>query len=219
MDSRPGLDFAAARERMVAGQIEARGFCDPILLRALRSVRREDFVPEDRRERAYEDGPLEIGEGQTISQPLIVAYMIALAKLRGGETVLEVGAGSGYAAAVLGCIAARVFAIERLRGLASAAAARLAAMSAANVEIICGDGTLGLKERAPFDAIIVSAAAPAAPPTLKHQLKLGGRLIVPVGEHAQTLTRITRVSEDGFEETALAPVMFVPLIGAEGFSG
>ena len=178
---------------------------------------REEFVPDALRTRAYEDGPIEIGEGQTISQPLIVAYMVALAKLQGGETVLEVGAGSGYAAAVLGRIALRVFAIERLQGLAEGAVARLRAIGADNVEIRCGDGTVGWPERAPFDAIIVSAAAPAIPPTLKQQLKVGGRLIMPVGEHAQTLTRVIRLSENEFEEVALVPVKFVPLIGAEGF--
>jgi len=212
-------DFAAARERMVAGQIEARGLKDPLVLDALRAVPREEFVPEGLRERAYDDGPLAIGLGQTISQPLIVAYMIALAKLRGGETVLEVGAGSGYAAAVLGRIAARVFAIERLPGLIDEARARLEALGATNIEVRCGDGTLGWPERAPFDAIVVSAAAPAAPGTLKRQLKIGGRLIVPVGEHAQMLVRVTRLSESEFEETTLSPVAFVPLIGVEGFPG
>ena len=213
------VDFAAARERMVAGQIEARGLKDPLILDALRAVPREHFVPEALRERAYDDGPLGIGEGQTISQPLIVAYMIALAKLGGGETVLEVGAGSGYAAAVLARIAARVFAIERLQTLADDSMARLKALGVANVDVRCGDGTLGWAEHAPFDAILVSAAAPRAPETLKHQLKVGGRLVVPVGEHAQMLVRVTRVSESAFEETSLAPVAFVPLIGTEGFPG
>jgi len=213
------MDFRLARENMVMAQIEARGINDPLVLAAFRGVPREEFVPEAVKDRAYDDGPLMIGEGQTISQPLIVAYMIALAKLRGGESVLEIGAGSGYAAAILGRIAARVFAIERLPGLADAARARLAGLGADNVEIRCADGTLGWPERAPFDAILISAAAPSAPPTLKQQLKVGGRLIVPVGEHAQTLTRITRVTETAFEEAALAPVMFVPLIGAEGFPG
>ena len=219
MDPRETGDFIAARERMVAGQIEARGISDPLVLSALRAVPREEFVPDALRERAYDDGPLGIGLGQTISQPLIVAYMIALAKLRGGEDVLEIGAGSGYAAAILGRIAARVFAVERLQDLADAASARLSALGAVNIEIRCGDGTLGWPERAPFDAILVSAAAPATPPTLKHQLKIGGRLILPLGEHAQTLTRITRRGENEFEEVALVPVMFVPLIGAEGWPG
>jgi protein-L-isoaspartate(D-aspartate) O-methyltransferase len=210
-------DFAAARERMIATQIEARGLKDPLVLDALRAVPREEFVPEALRARAYDDGPLGIGLGQTISQPLIVAYMIALAKLRGGETVLEVGAGSGYAAAVLGRIAARVFAVERLQDLTDDTIARLEALGATNIEVKCGDGTLGWPERAPFDAIIVSAAAPATPETLKRQLKIGGRLIVPVGEHAQMLVRVTRLSETEFEEATLAPVAFVPLIGAEGF--
>jgi protein-L-isoaspartate(D-aspartate) O-methyltransferase len=210
-------NLTAARERMVATQIEARGLKDPLVLDALRAVPREAFVPESLRDRAYDDGPLAIGLGQTISQPLIVAYMIALAKLKGGEIVLEIGSGSGYAAAVLGRVAARVFAIERLQELADQSIARLRGLGADNVEVTCADGTLGWPERAPFDAILVSAAAPAVPGTLKGQLKIGGRLIVPVGEHAQMLVRVTRTSETGFEETPLSPVAFVPLIGAEGF--
>ena len=205
--------------QMVACQIAARGVTDQRVLDAMRSVPREAFVPVDLRARAYEDGSLGIGAGQTISQPYVVALMIEQARIRPGDRVLEVGAGSGYAAAVLGRIAGRVFAIERHEILATAAAERLARLGCDNVEVRAGDGTEGLPDQAPFDAIIVSAAGPGIPDTLTRQLVIGGRLIIPVGaRHQQRLLRVTRISENVTDEEDLGAVAFVPLIGAHGWS-
>lgn len=200
---------------MVAWQIEARGIDDPAVLAAMRAVPREAFVPAELAGRACEDGPLPIGEGQTISQPYIVALMIAAAHVEPGDRVLEVGAGSGYAAAVIGRIAAEVFAIERHPALAEAARARLAALSYANVSIIAGDGSGGLPGEAPFDAILVAARTSHVPEPLKHQLAIGGRLVIPVGgEEMQVLCRITRTGADAWTSDEICAVRFVPLIGA-----
>src|SRR6185369_12803751 len=179
---------------------------------------REAFIAEPLKEFAYEDSPLPIEAGQTISQPYIVARMLELAEVKPGDRVLEVGAGSGYAAAVLGRIADRVYAIERHELLADQARGRLKRLCYDNVEIICGDGTKGLPDKAPFDAIIVSAGGPQVPETLKQQLAIGGRLVIPVGRDIhQTLLRIRRTGEDSFEEEDFGAVAFVPLIGAEGW--
>lgn len=202
---------------MVAWQIEARGIDDPAVLAAMREVPREAFVPAEFAERACEDGPLPIGEGQTISQPYIVALMIAAARVEPGERVLEVGAGSGYAAAVIGRIAAEVFAIERHPALAEAARKRLAGLGYANVSIITGDGSGGLPGEAPFDAILVAARCAEAPEALKGQLAIGGRLVIPVGgEDIQILCRITRTGAEEWTSDELCAVRFVPLIGAHG---
>jgi protein-L-isoaspartate(D-aspartate) O-methyltransferase len=207
------------RERMVEEQIAGRGVSDPRVLAAMRTVPRERFVPEEAEEFAYSDSPLTIGEGQTISQPYIVALMAAAARLEGHERVLEVGTGSGYGAAVLGRLAAEVFTIERHSVLARTAASRLAETGITNVHVIEGDGTLGLRAHAPFDAIVVTAGGPKAPPELLDQLAIGGRLIIPVGENRETqsLLLVRRLAEDRYQEEDLGQVRFVPLIGAQGW--
>ena len=204
---------------MVERHLKARGIDDPLLLEAMGTVPRETFVPEHLQEFVYEDSALPIESGQTISQPYIVARMIELAEIKPGDKVLEVGAGSGYAAAVMSRMANKVFAIERHEELAKLAAARLKRLGYANAEIICADGTKGLAEEAPFQAIIVSAGGPHVPEALKQQLAIGGRLIVPVGEFGfQTLIRVRRTGEDSFEEEDFGAVAFVPLIGEEGWA-
>lgn len=206
-------------ERFISEQIRGRGVRDQRVLAAMRKVQRELFVPPNLREAAYEDRPLSIGAGQTISQPYIVAFMVEALALRGGEKVMEVGAGSGYAAAVLAEIAGEVFTIERIGQLAERAAAALADAGYRNVHVRHADGTEGWAEHAPFDAILVSAGAPDIPKSLMRQLVIGGRLVVPVGPdpRAQELVRITRLDEDEFEQEDLADVRFVPLIGKEGW--
>ena len=207
------------RERLVAEQVEARGVRNPLVLNAMRSVPREHFVPEKLRTEAYEDTPLPIGSGQTISQPYIVAFMIEALQLRGGEKVLEIGAGSGYAAAVLAEIAAEVFTIERIGQLAEQAARNLESAGCNNVHVRHADGTEGWPEEQPFDAILVSAGAPDIPRSLLYQVKAGGHIVIPVGrdQRAQELIRITRVSESEFTQEDIADVRFVPLIGKEGW--
>lgn len=208
-----------ARRAMVRDQIHARGVRDPAVLQAMSRVERALFVPEDLRERAYDDAPLPIAEGQTISQPYIVAFMAEALTLQRDEKVLEVGAGSGYAAAVLSQIVREVVAVERLEALARIAADNLAAAGCNNVRVIHADGTRGWAAEAPFDAILVSAGGPAVPEALKRQLKIGGRLVIPIGTdpRAQELVRITRIDETSFQREDLADVRFVPLIGAEGW--
>ena len=210
-------DMTARREAMVARHIAARGIRDPTILAAFREVPREVFVPDNLAEFAYDDGPLPIGEGQTISQPYIVAAMIEAAEIGAGDRVLEVGGGSGYAAAVMSRIAGQVFAIERHKPLADAAELRLARLGYDNVTVIAADGSGGLPDEAPFDAILVAARGPEAPEPLKRQLKVGGRLVIPVGgEIAQKLCAVTRTGEDAWTSDDLGAVRFVPLIGAHG---
>lgn len=207
-----GKDLAAARERMVATQIVARGVHDPSTLAALRKVPRHLFVPAASLAQAYEDHPVPIGYGQTISQPYVVAYMTEALGLHGGESVLEVGTGCGYQAAVLAEIAARVHTIEIVAPLAEEAAARLERLGYANVTVRAGDGYLGWPDAAPFDAIVVTAAAPRVPEPLLRQLREGGRLILPVGDDWQELVLVTRHGER-FDERRLLPVRFVPMVG------
>ena len=208
----PASNAAAARERMVRDQIEARGVRDPLTLKAMRRVPRHELVPAEARAFAHDDNPLPIGLGQTISQPYIVAFMTEALGLRGGETVLEVGTGSGYQAAVLAEIAAQVYTIEIVAPLAERARADLARLGYTNVHVRAGDGYLGWPEAAPFDAIIVTAAAPRIPEPLKAQLKDGGRLVIPVGEEYQSLVVLTRTGSRFAEQTVL-PVRFVPMTG------
>jgi protein-L-isoaspartate(D-aspartate) O-methyltransferase len=205
------------RKRMVARQVSARGVNDALVLEAMQTVPREKFVPRRLRSRAYADAPLPISAGQTISQPYIVAFMVEALQLKGGERVLEIGAGSGYAAAVLAEIARDVYAVERIAELADKAAATLADAGYANVHMKHGDGTFGWPDAAPFDAILVSAGAPSVPPALNKQLKIGGRLVIPVGStrFVQELIRITRRDETSFVAENLADVCFVPLIGGD----
>ncbi|HEY6670662.1 MAG TPA: protein-L-isoaspartate(D-aspartate) O-methyltransferase, partial [Methyloceanibacter sp.] len=214
----PQDQHARDRAIMVAHHLEARGISDPIVLAAMGEVPREAFVSEPLAAFAYEDSALPIEAGQTISQPYIVARMIELLELQHGDKVLEIGAGSGYAAAVLSRIASKVYAIERHKELADQARARLKALGYDNVEVICADGTKGLPDQAPFDAILVSAGGPKVPETLKQQLAIGGRLVIPVGRDVhQTLLLVRRLDEDTFEEEDHGAVAFVPLIGAEGW--
>ncbi len=212
-------DFRARRSRMVEEQIAARGLRDPHVLSAMSEVPREHFVAPDMTDHAYEDTPLPIGEGQTISQPFIVAEMIAAAEIRPGDHVLEIGAGSGYAAAVISRIADRVHAVERHPSLARSARDRLTRLGYRNVDVETGDGTLGRPEAAPFDAILVAAGGPEIPETLKRQLAMNGRLVMPVGdERAQHLLKLVREGEGLYRQEDLGRVRFVPLIGAEGWS-
>jgi protein-L-isoaspartate(D-aspartate) O-methyltransferase len=212
-------DFAALRRRMVAEQLTPNGVADPRVLEAMANVPREAFVPERLRDQAYADGPLPIGEGQTISQPLIVALMAEAAELRPTDKALDIGTGSGYAAAVLARLAGRVWSIERLEPLAERARATLAAQGITNVEVISGDGSLGWPPEAPFDAILVAASGPDVPPALERQLAVGGRLVMPVGPRGegQRLIRVRRTAADAWSREDLGGVAFVPLIGAGGW--
>jgi len=206
-------DFVTQRELMVEVQIRARGVDDEKVLAAMRQVPRHLFVPEELRSFAYGDEPLPIGEGQTISQPYIVAYMTQSLRLSGGEKVLEVGTGSGYQTAVLAEIVGQVFTIELLGVLSERARALHQALGYGNIRSKAGDGTMGWKENAPFDAIMVTAAAPAVPKKLQEQLGPEGRMIIPVGAGFQELFLITR--ERGvFRKKKLLPVRFVPLVSA-----
>jgi protein-L-isoaspartate(D-aspartate) O-methyltransferase len=211
---------SAERERMIAGQIETRGVTAPRVLEALRHVPREEFVPAALARFAYDDGPLPIGVGQTISQPYIVAAMIAAAWVSPGDRVLEIGTGSGYGAAVLSRIADEVFTVERIESLSEAARNRLAELGYTNVHVLAGDGSLGWPEHAPYDAIVVTAGGPKVPRPLLSQLASGRRLVMPVGETqgGQRLVRVVRTDEHEYEYEDLEEVAFVPLIGAEGWS-
>ena len=210
---------ADERRTMVEKQLVARGIHDARVLEAFKTVPREAFVPEEMTEFAYEDSPLPIAAKQTISQPFIVALTLQALALQGGERVLEIGAGSGYAAAVMSRIAGEVFTVERIPELAEAARARLAALGYTNVHVLCGDGTLGWPEHAPFDAIAVAAGGPEVPKALLEQLAPGGRLVIPVGgeETEQSLLRVTRERSGKLRRESLGEVRFVPLIGAQGW--
>lgn len=212
--------FAERRAEMVDHQIVRRGVRSALVLDAMRSVPREHFVPEPLRSLAYEDHALPIADDQTISQPYIVALMIEALALRGGEKVLEIGTGSGYSAAVLARIAGEVWSVERIERLAHDAAQVLAGLGCTNVHVRHADGTLGWPEQAPFDAIVVTAGGPTVPDSLKRQLRIGGRLVMPVAANRafQELLCMTRVSDDRFETESIADVCFVPLLGKEGWT-
>jgi protein-L-isoaspartate(D-aspartate) O-methyltransferase len=208
-------DFADARRRMVEQQIRARGIDDPAVLAALGTVPRHLFVPADQRAQAYADHPLPIGAGQTISQPYMVALMTSLLDVKPGSKVLEVGTGSGYQAAVLSRIAGEVYTIEILKPLAERASRTLSGLGYRNIHVRVGDGFQGWPAEAPFDAIIVTAAPPIVPDPLLHQLKRGGKLVIPVGNRdtLQNLTVYTRRADGGFDHTSVLPVRFVPMTG------
>ncbi len=211
-------DPVAARERMVERQLRRRGISDERVLAAMARVPRHLFVPEHLRHLAYEDGALPIGHGQTISQPYIVATICSLVRLSGEERALDVGTGSGYQAAVLAELAAEVVTIERVPELAEHARETLTLAGYDGVEVRLGDGSLGVPDRAPFDAVAVAAAAPAIPPALYEQLVDGGRLVLPRGGRwGQDLVLVERTA-DGPVERASVPCRFVPLVGAEGFT-
>ncbi len=209
--------FRQARHRMVDEQLRARDIRDRRVLEAMRSVPRHRFVPDDVLHLAYNDCPLPIGHRQTISQPYIVALMSEMLRLQGGETVLEVGTGSGYQAAVLAHLAERVVSLERIPALAEAARELLDELGIQNVEVVLADGTRGYPARAPYRGILVAAAAPKAPRPLLDQLSEGGRLVCPVGAiEGQVLESWTRLG-DRFENERAAPVSFVPLLGEYGW--
>lgn len=211
-------DFSIARRRMVEEQIMARGVKDPRVIDAMLQVPRHKFVEEALAGQAYQDGPLPIGERQTISQPYMVAVMSEALELQGTEKVLEVGTGSGYQAAVLAVLAERVYSVERIPDLARRARRTLDSCGYTKVNIRLADGTLGWPEMAPFDGIIVTAGAPEVPREYLEQLAVGGRLVIPVGDRlSQVLLRITRTAEDDFYEERLFGCRFVPLVGSRGW--
>lgn len=207
------------RAEMVDRDIAGRGVRDGRVLAAMRAVPRDLFVPAALRDQAWEDYPLPIGADQTISQPYIVALMAEALQLRGPERVLEIGTGSGYAAAVLARLCAQVETVERIAELADRATRQLAELGVANVHVHCADGTLGWPDAAPYDAILVTAGGPVIPPELQSQLAPGGRLVMPVGASRgwQDLVRVTRTGPDDFRTESLCEVAFVPLLGAQGW--
>jgi protein-L-isoaspartate(D-aspartate) O-methyltransferase len=209
--------YRQARHEMVETQIRKRHVSDNRVLECLEHIPRHEFVPPEVRGRAYEDAPLPIGEGQTISQPYIVAAMTAALRLQGNERVLEVGTGFGYQAAVLSCLAREIFSVEFRAVLATEASERLAKLGYRNVHVHCGDGTLGLPEFAPYDAILVAAAAPSVPTPLLAQLAEGGRMVVPVGGVENQDLRLIERSDDTFRTIGLEPCRFVPLLGVHGW--
>jgi len=208
----PEVDYAALRKKMVETQIKARGIRDIRVLKAMEKVERHLFVPEGLRHLAYEDYPLPIGEGQTISQPYIVALMTELLSLKPSERVLEIGTGSGYQAAILAEICRQVYTIEIIPALAERAEKILAELQYKNVKVKCGDGFAGWKEFAPFDGIIVTCAPPSVPGPLLEQLAEGGRLVIPVGEQLQDLKLIQKIKGKCLEKNII-PVRFVPMTG------
>jgi protein-L-isoaspartate(D-aspartate) O-methyltransferase len=209
--------FLTQRRSMVESQLRARGIRDERVLAAMFRVPRHEFVSEEHRDQVYEDHPIPIGEGQTISQPYIVAIMLEVLALDPSDTVLEIGTGSGYQTALLAELVRQVYSVERYASLARAAQATLARLGFNNVEVVLGDGSRGLPGRAPFDAIVVSAAAPQIPPPLFEQLREGGRMVIPVGPaHAQEL-QLARKHEGQAVVTSMEGCRFVPLIGSEGY--
>src|SRR5216684_4696807 len=210
-------EFASQISNMLEAQLRRRGITDAVVLGAMESVPRHEFVSEEFRARAYDDVPLPIGEGQTISQPYIVAAMTAALRLRPGDRVLEIGTGCGYQAAVLSRLAREVFTIERRPELASSASVKLARLGYSNAHVHCGDGTLGLAELAPFDAILVAAAAPAVPKPLLAQLAEGGRMILPVGDAEHQELQLIQRFGDEFPAKMLEGCRFVPLVGYHGW--
>ncbi len=213
-------EYARAREQMIEEQLQKRGIVDVRVLEAFRRAPRERFVDPEQQSLAYCDRALPIMDGQTISQPYVVALMLSAAAIEPRDRVLEIGAGSGYSAALLGHLAQRVWTMERHGRLARFAGARIAELGLANVTVLRGDGTLGWPPAAPFDAILATASGPAVPEPLRLQLAIGGRLIAPVGadQSSQRLIRTVRRTASDFSEEDLGPVSFVPLVGAHGFA-
>jgi protein-L-isoaspartate(D-aspartate) O-methyltransferase len=210
-------EFAPQLAKMIEMQLRRRGISDATVLAAIESVPRHEFVAEEFRERAYDDVPLPIGDGQTISQPYIVAAMTAALHLRPGDRVLEIGTGCGYQAAILSRLAKEVFTVERRHELARSASERLARLGYANVHVHCGDGTLGLPEFAPFDGILVAAAAPAVPAPLLAQLAGGGRMILPVGNPEHQELQLIEKQGTALLKSTLEGCRFVPLVGYHGW--
>jgi protein-L-isoaspartate(D-aspartate) O-methyltransferase len=222
----PGAaEFAAQRAQMAEWQLRRRGIGDQRVLEAMATVPRERFVPERYRRRAYADSALPIGHGQTISQPWIVAAICEALALKGSERVLEIGTGSGYSATVLAMLAEEVITIERVEELASCARQLLAEIGVTKVEVVVGDGSAGLPDRVPYEAIAVHATAPSPPPTLIDQLAPGGRLVIPIASDAADMLTVFRRMEEQvdpqaggeLERRVIGPCRFVPLIGSEGY--
>lgn len=213
------FDFAAMRAAMVMSQLRERGIMDTAVLQAMNAVPREAFVGADHQEYAYRDSPLPLPANQTISQPYIVALMISLLEPQPSHRVLEIGTGSGYAAAVLSRIVKTVYTVERHKILVDYARECLQTVGCDNIFLRHGDGTQGWPEQAPYEGIVVSAGGPAIPDALRQQLAIGGRLVMPVGkeQRRQDLIRLTRISEDQFRRKNFGPVAFVPLVGTEGW--
>ena len=211
-------EFAQERKRMVDQQMVSRGIRDERVLEAMRAIPRHKFVPADQVRLAYIDAPLPIGNSQTISQPYIVALMTELLHLKGDEIVLEIGTGSGYQAAILAYLAKKVYSVERIPDLAERARLVLRSLYLENVEVVEGDGSCGLREHAPYQAIIVTAAAPEVPKPLEDQLSDGGRLIVPVGSRVGQILELWERKGKKLVCQKLAPVAFVPLIGEHAWS-
>ncbi len=219
MESSRDSFFEQQRQEMVRSQIIARGVKNPLVLQAMQTVPRHEFVPEDRQETAYSDRPLPIGYGQTISQPYIVAYMTELLRLGGGEKVLEIGTGFGYQTAILASIAREVYTVEYVSELAETAERLFQKLGYDNIHCRTGDGSLGWEAAAPYEGILVTASGPKVPDALKHQLKSGARLVMPVGEYrfGQRIVRVTRGSGDTFHPEKFLDVAFVPLLGQFGW--
>jgi len=209
--------YQAEREQMVREQIRRRGLLDERLLNVFRQVPRHLFVSPADQAHAYDDYPLPIGSGQTISQPYIVALMTSLLALQGHEKVLEIGSGSGYQAAVLSLLAKKVFTIEQIPSLAEAARRHLEQLGIENVDVRCGDGSLGLPDEAPFDGILITAAAPSIPQVLLDQLNDGGKLVAPVGAKYYQDLRVYQRTGSQFDYESVIPVAFVPLRGEHGW--
>ena len=212
-------EFAKEREEMVRTQIESRGVKNPLILKAMRTVPRHLFMPEEMRSMAHADRPLPIGQGQTISQPYIVAYMSELLRFGGGEKVLEIGTGLGYQAAVLSCVASFVYTVEYHQELVDRAEHIFKSLNYTNILTKRGDGSQGWEEHAPYDGIIATASGPDVPRPLKEQLKTGGRLVMPIGRYrfGQQIVRVTRGSGDNFHLERFLEVSFVPLVGEFGW--
>jgi protein-L-isoaspartate(D-aspartate) O-methyltransferase len=220
MDSQISRQLEERRKEMVRRQLRPRGINDEAVLNAMGKVPREKFLPEDMVQSAYLNSALPIDEGQTISQPLVVAMMTQLLEVKSRDRILEIGTGSGYQTAVLAEIALEVFTVELLPSLAVTAKGRLEGMGYSNIHFRTGDGTLGWKESAPYDGILVAAGGPKVPESLLAQLAVGGRLVIPVGLELefQELIRVRRTSPLEFKKENLGPVKFVPLLGQEGWN-
>ena len=212
-------NFEQARLNMVSNQVARRGVKDERVLEAMRRVPRHEFVPPDVRLNAYDDYPLPIGMGQTVSQPYIVGLMTELLDLKGHEKVLEIGTGSGYQAAILSLLCAQVFTLERHAQLAEEAISRLDTLGYPNVTVICADGSVGCPDQAPFDGIIVTAASPRIPQPLIDQLNAGGKLIIPTGSQASQMLQRVEKQPNGVNLSDILPVVFVPLRGQHGWDG
>lgn len=210
-------NFQEARQRMVAEQIISRGVNDERVLEAMRTIPRHLFVDEDYFPEAYYDHPLPIGDGQTISQPYIVALMTSCLELKGTEKVLEIGTGSGYQAAILAVVANEVHTVERVPRLAEKARRVLDLLNYKNIQIHVGDGSLGWPECAPYDCIITTAAAPEVPEGLIQQMKIGGRMVIPVGSRWRQMLEVWQKTQQGVKKEEVLPVVFVPLLGAKGW--